>query len=53
VLIVPGIPRYHRRGCTLIRFLKDSDLELMTRQEAVDGEFIACKACQPDKPASD
>ena len=50
VTIVPGVARYHRRGCILIRFLSDGDLENMTRREAEATGLVPCKACQPDKP---
>ena len=49
VTVVPGVARYHRRECILIRFLGDGDLEIMTKQEAVDAKFVACRACQPDQ----
>jgi hypothetical protein len=52
VTIVPGVSRYHRRGCILIRFLSDGDLETMTRREAEAAGSVPCKACQPDKPES-
>ena len=50
VTIVPGVARYHRRGCILIRFLSDGDLENLTRREAEATGLVPCKACQPDKP---
>jgi hypothetical protein len=50
VTIVPGVGRYHRRGCILIRFLSDGDLETATRGEAEAAGLVPCKACQPDKP---
>ena len=50
VTIVPGVARYHRRGCILIRFLSDGDLEITTRREAEATGLVPCKACQPDKP---
>ena len=53
VTIVPGVSRYHRRGCILIRFLSDGDLETMTRGAAEAAGSVPCKACQPDKPSSD
>ena len=53
VTIVPGVSRYHRRGCILIRFLSDGDLETMTRGEAETVGSIPCKACQPEKPVSE
>jgi hypothetical protein len=43
------VARYHRRECILIRFLGDGDLEIMTKQEAMDAKFVACRACQPDQ----
>ena len=52
VTVVPGVARYHRRGCILIRFLSDGDLETMTRREAEAAGSVPCKACQPDKPES-
>ena len=53
VTIVPGVARYcARRGCILIRFLSDGDLETMTRREAEATGSVACKACQPDEPDS-
>jgi hypothetical protein len=52
VTVVPGVPRYHRRGCILIRFLSDGDLETTTRRAAEAAGLVPCKACQPDKPAS-
>jgi hypothetical protein len=51
VTVVPGVPRYHRRGCILIRFLSDGDLDTSTRRAAEAAGSVACKACQPDKPA--
>jgi hypothetical protein len=49
VFVVPGITRYHREGCILIRFLGADDLERMTRAEAEAADCVPCKACQPDK----
>jgi len=49
VTIVPGVARYHRSECILIRFLGAGDLEVMTRQEAEEAKFVACRACQPDQ----
>src|SRR5262249_1787084 len=36
VSVVPGITRYHRGDCLLIRFLSPDDLEIMTRQAAIE-----------------
>jgi hypothetical protein len=49
VTVVPGVARYHRSECILIRFLGAGDLEIMTRQEAVEAKLVACRACQPDQ----
>jgi hypothetical protein len=49
VTVVPGVARYHRSECILIRFLGAGDLEIMTRQEAEEAKFAACRACQPDQ----
>jgi hypothetical protein len=43
------VARYHRSECILIRFLGAGDLDIMTRQEAVDAKLAACRACQPDQ----
>jgi hypothetical protein len=47
--VVPGIARYHRSQCILIRFLGADDLETMTRKAAEDADFAPCRACQPDQ----
>jgi hypothetical protein len=49
VTVVPGITRYHRRQCMLIRFLGDDDLERMPRDAAVAANCVPCKACTPDQ----
>jgi hypothetical protein len=51
--VVPGVPRYHRSECILIRFLGPDDLEIMTKQAAEDDGCMPCRACQPDKPSPD
>jgi hypothetical protein len=53
VTVVPGIARYHRGECILIRFLGADDLETMTRAAAEDAAFAPCRACQPDKLLAD
>ena len=52
VIVVPGITRYHKDGCILIRFLGADDLERMTKAEAEAADCVPCKACQPDKEAT-
>jgi hypothetical protein len=52
VVIVPGVARYHRTGCILIRFLGGDDLETLTPQEAEAKGCAPCRACEPDKPLS-
>jgi hypothetical protein len=53
VTVVPGIARYHRSGCTLIRFLGVDDLESMTREAAEADGCVPCRACQPDRSSAD
>jgi len=48
VSVVPGITRYHRGDCLLIRFLSADDLEVMTIRAATDSGCVPCKACKPD-----
>ena len=48
VTVVPGIGRYHRAECILIRFLGAEDLEVMTKQAAEAAGSVPCKACRPD-----
>ncbi len=50
---MPGITRYHRSDCLLIRFLDGDDLDLMPRQAARNGGCVPCKACKPDPEAAD
>jgi hypothetical protein len=47
--VVPGITRYHRAGCILIRFLSGEDLETMTKQAAEEAGCVPCKACRPEQ----
>lgn len=49
VIVVQGVPRYHKNGCILIRFLGQSDLEQVTREAAEAAGCVPCRACQPDK----
>jgi hypothetical protein len=49
VSVVPGITRYHRGDCLLIRFLSPDDLEIMSRQAAIESGCVPCKACKPDE----
>jgi DNA polymerase-3 subunit gamma/tau len=53
VSVVPGITRYHRGDCLLIRFLSADDLEVMTRQAATESGCMPCKACKPDQETAD
>jgi methylphosphotriester-DNA--protein-cysteine methyltransferase len=52
VIVVSGVPRYHRPGCILIRFLGEDDVESVTREAAEASGCVPCRACQPDKLAS-
>jgi hypothetical protein len=49
VSVVPGIARYHKAGCILIRFLGDDDLETMSQAAAEESGCVPCRACRPDK----
>jgi hypothetical protein len=44
VAVVPGVPRYHTDNCILIRFMDDSDVQLMPLKAATDP---GCTPCQP------
>ncbi|HEU5387488.1 MAG TPA: hypothetical protein VFV73_16445 [Streptosporangiaceae bacterium] len=49
VTVVPGVPRYHKGTCILIRFMGDSDLDKMTVAAARDAGCTPCRACLPDE----
>lgn len=49
VTVVPGITRYHRNQCILIRFLGPEDLETMTLQAAEMASYMPCRACRPEQ----
>jgi hypothetical protein len=53
VTVVPGVPRYHKRDCILIRFMGDRDLQKMTVAAARDAGCTPCRACQPDGAEAD
>jgi hypothetical protein len=54
VSVVPGIARYHKADCILIRFLSEDDLEVMSRRDAEAAGSAPCRACRPERsPASD
>ena len=48
VTVVPGVPRYHRSDCILIRFMGDSDLQKMPVEAAKKNGCIPCRACHTD-----
>ena len=48
VTVVPGVPRYHRSDCILIRFMGDKDLQRMPAEAAKEAGCTPCRACQPD-----
>jgi hypothetical protein len=50
VTVVPGVPRYHKARCILIRFMGDSDLDKMTLAAAREAGCTPCRACLPDQP---
>jgi len=53
VTVVPGVPRYHKSECILIRFMGDGDLQKMTVAAARDAGCTPCRACQPDGAEAD
>jgi len=53
VTVVPGVPRYHRANCILIRFMGDDDLQRMSLAAATDAGCTPCRACQPDIDGSE
>jgi hypothetical protein len=53
VTVVPGVPRYHKSKCILIRFMGDGDLQKMTVAAARDAGCTPCRACQPDGAEAD
>jgi hypothetical protein len=52
VSVVPGIARYHKADCILIRFLSEDDLEVMSRRDAEAAGCAPCRACRPDRPSA-
>jgi hypothetical protein len=47
VTVVPGVPRYHRPDCVLIRFMPDGDVQKVPVAQAKDAGCTPCAACQP------
>jgi hypothetical protein len=47
VTVVPGVPRYHRPDCVLIRFMPEGDVQRLPVAEAKDVGCTPCAACQP------
>jgi hypothetical protein len=52
VSVVPGIARYHKADCILIRFLSEDDLERTSRRDAEAAGCAPCRACRPDQPSA-
>jgi hypothetical protein len=48
VIVVPGVPRYRRPDCRLIRFLSEKDTQSVTREQAVASGCSPCPDCQPE-----
>jgi hypothetical protein len=53
VTVVPGVPRYHRGECILIRFMGENDLQRMPAEQARKAGCTPCRACQPDGEEDD
>jgi hypothetical protein len=48
VTVVPGVPRYHRADCVLIRFMPEGDVRKLSIAAAKDTGCTPCAACQPE-----
>jgi hypothetical protein len=48
VTVVPGVPRYHRPDCVLIRFMPDGDVRKQPTAQAKESGCTPCAACQPE-----
>ncbi len=48
VTVVPGVPRYHKNDCLLIRFMGDSDLQKIPVEAAKKNGCTPCRACHTD-----
>jgi hypothetical protein len=48
VTVVPGVPRYHRTDCVLIRFMPEADVQKLSIAAAKDTGCTPCAACQPE-----
>ena len=48
VAVVPGVPRYHRTDCVLIRFMPEGDVKKLSVEAAKDTGCTPCAACQPE-----
>jgi hypothetical protein len=48
VTVVPGVPRFHRSDCILIRFMGERDLQRMPVERAREAGCTPCRACQPE-----
>jgi hypothetical protein len=48
VAVVPGVPRYHRTDCVLIRFMPEGDVKKLSVEAAKDAGCTPCAACQPE-----
>jgi hypothetical protein len=53
VTVVPGVPRFHRSDCILIRFMGQGDLQRMPVERAREAGCTPCRACQPEGEEDD
>ena len=53
VTVVPGVPRFHRSDCILIRFMGEGDLQRMPVERAREAGCTPCRACQPEGEEDD
>jgi hypothetical protein len=48
VTVVPGVLRYHRDDCILVRFLDEGDVEHLSAAEAERSGCTPCRACHTE-----
>jgi hypothetical protein len=47
VAVIPGVPRYHRPDCVLIRFMPEGDSQKLSVAQAREAGCTPCTACEP------
>jgi hypothetical protein len=49
VVVIPGVPRYHKSDCVLIRFMPEGDSQQLLIAQAREAGCTPCTACQPEE----